>query len=85
MTKEHSNPECTIHDADFGMIDIGNHGISNYVCEECIDAMKEVTRLARIVTTDANSQVIEWLNRLRTACENVGEAEIETLKQRDKE
>jgi len=57
------------------MIDIGNHGVENYVCEDCIESMKEVVRLARIVTSGANAQVIEWLDRLRFTCEQVGEKE----------
>ena len=70
--------DCTIHENRYGLIDIGNHGIHNYVCEECIDAMKEVTRLARIVTSGKNNQVVEWLDRLAKACEKVGEVETPT-------
>jgi hypothetical protein len=71
------NPECTIHENKYGMIDIGNHGVSDYVCLECIEAMKEVTRLARIVATGKNNIVVEWIDRLKKACEEVGEVENE--------
>ena len=73
--KEHNNPECTIHENEFGMIDIGDHGISNYVCPDCVDAMKEVIRLARIIVEGKNNLVMEWIKRLKSACADVGERE----------